>query len=128
MTPDFNVLHLSSTTFEATMNLLRAEIGAADLMVLHEIDTQTIVRKSGLEIPPLRQILYFHPRYMKRVLEGNAAAVIEAPLKFTVRETVEGAVHCHFIRPEYLFGRYNGLEDLGAELKGIVEKIAKNVS
>ncbi len=127
MTPDFNIQIVSKLPFEATLQTLRDHIAAADMMILHEIDTQMIVKKGGLGIPPLRQLLYFHPRYMKRVLEGNPASVIEAPLKFAVRETESGEVHCGYIRPDYLFGRYQKMEEMAAELDAMAAKIASSL-
>lgn len=127
MTPDFNIQIVSNLPFEVTLQTLRDQIAAQDMMILHEIDTQMIVKKSGLEIPPLRQLLYFHPRFMKRVLEGNPASVIEAPLKFAVRQSESGEVHCGYVRPEYLFGRYEKMGEMGAELDGIAAKIASSL-
>jgi uncharacterized protein (DUF302 family) len=114
--------------FETTLTTLRESIGAAEMMVLHEIDTQAIIARAGISSGGLRQLLYFHPRFMKRVLDGNASAVIEAPLKFVVREVDSGGVNVHFWQPTATFGRYAGLESLGAELEPIAEKIAATVA
>ncbi len=124
---EFNRWFASNAGFETTLQTLRDAISDAEMMVLHEIDTQAILKKGGIEIGGLRQILYFHPRYMKQVLETDASAVIEAPLKFVVRESGENQVVCNYIRPSYLFGRYAGLEKMGAELDGIAVKIAASV-
>ena len=122
--PDEHIVVLSPFAFGETLDVLRGRIIGADMMVLHEIDTQAIIARAGVESLGLRQLLYFHPRYMKRVLEGNPAAVIEAPLKFVVRET-PGAVLVHGISPRFLFGRYAGLEALGDELEELAASTAQ---
>ena len=113
----------SPYSFDETVELLRAAIIAADMMVLHEIDTQAIVRRGGIEISGVRQLLYFHPRWMKIVVETTPDAVIEAPLKWVIRETPEGTM-CNASWPSQTFGRYAGLEAMARELDAIVERIA----
>lgn len=123
LAPVENIAVSSPFSFGETLDFLRGRIAGADMMVLHEIDTQAIIARAGVESLGLRQLLYFHPRYMKRVLEGNPAAVIEAPLKFVVRETAEGVL-VHRISPRFLFGRYQGLSELGEELELLASRIA----
>ena len=128
--PKGNTLLHSALDFEVTLAALRQAIGAEEMMVLHEIDTQAIVRRGGIEIPAVSQILYFHPRYMKRVVELNPRAIIEAPLKFVVREVpgqVRGeapGVQVNFWSPTILFGRYEGLGALAEELEEVAGRIA----
>lgn len=122
--PPENIALASPLDFEETLAVLRANIESAEMMVLHEIDTQKIIARAGIQSPGLRQILYFHPRFMKRVLEGNPAAVVEAPLKFVVRET-PGGVLVHRLSPRFLFGRYKGLSELCEELEVLAAQIAQ---
>lgn len=122
--PAENICVTSPLGFEETLGVLRERIIAADLMVLHEIDTQKIIARAGVQSEGLLQILYFHPRYMKRVLEANPAAVVEAPLKFVARETAEG-VRVHRLSPRFSFGRYEGLRELGEELETLAATIAR---
>ena len=124
--PEGNISLHSPLGFEPTLAALRQAIVDAEMMVLHEIDTQAIVRRGGIEIPGVRQILYFHPRYMKRVVETDPRAIIEAPLKFVVREVPAeaGAVEVNFWRPALLFGRYEGLEPLAQELEEVAARVA----
>ncbi len=77
--------------FEATLAQLKSAIAAAELWLVHEIDTQMLVAKAGLQIRPTRQLLFFHPRYMVRLLAENAAALPEVPLKVVVTEDEEDA-------------------------------------
>lgn len=123
LTPAENIVVSSPLRFEETLTVLRTGIENAEMMVLHEIDTRKIIARAGVESLGLRQLLYFHPRFMKRVLEGNPATVIEAPLKFVVRETDE-SVAVHYISPRFLFGRYEGLSELGEELETLAARVA----
>ena len=123
MLPQSNHPFASPHSFDQTVERLRAAIVTADMMVLHEIDTQAIVRRGGIEIPGVRQLLYFHPRWMKIVVETAPDAVIEAPLKWVIRETPDG-IRCNASLPSQTFGRYAGLEAMARELDGIVEHIA----
>jgi len=121
--PPENIAVASPLDFARILDALRASIVREEMMVLHEINTQAIIARAGVESMGLVQILYFHPRYMKRVLEGNPAAVIEAPLKFAVRETPDGTF-IHRLSPRFLFGRYQELHGLGEELEQIAARIA----
>ncbi|HEV2674274.1 MAG TPA: DUF302 domain-containing protein [Aliidongia sp.] len=105
---------------------LRTAIEAADLWVLHEIDPQMLLRRGGYAISPARQILFFHPRLMVRLLAADPAALLEAPLKFAVFERPDGGVEVRWIDPAAAFARYGdpGLAELGAELAAVSDAIA----
>ncbi len=45
--------------------LTKENILAEGFLILHEIDTQSIVSKHGIIIKPLKQILFFHPNYIQ---------------------------------------------------------------
>jgi uncharacterized protein (DUF302 family) len=119
--PEFLLEFVSLYNFAQTVDRLRHAIQDAGFLLLHEIDTQTVVKAHGLEIDGLRQLLFFHPRYIKTILEHNNAAIVEAPLKLIVMETEAGVV-VRCAKPSYLFGRY-GLQDLGQELELLVTTI-----
>ena len=50
--------------FETVYTQLKENILAEGFLILHEIDTQSIVSKHGIIIKPLKQILFFHPKYL----------------------------------------------------------------
>jgi hypothetical protein len=66
---------------------LKVSIESAGFWILHEIDPQGLLKRGGYEIRAARQILFFHPRFMARLLRADAAALIEAPLKRPPRTT-----------------------------------------
>jgi uncharacterized protein (DUF302 family) len=105
---------------------LRKAIEAANLWVLHEIDPQALLSGGGDAISAARQLLFFHPDLMARVLAADPAALLEAPLKFAVLELPGGAVMLRWADPAAAFARYEcpALADLGRELAATCEGIA----
>ena len=60
-------------------------------MVVTEINPQQMLRMVGMRVRGMRQILFFHLRYMQRILETNRNGGIEAPLKLIVMERPDGS-------------------------------------
>jgi len=127
LTPEFQTELTSVYDFEQTLDHLRQGIQAQGFLLLHEIDTQKIVKAHGVEIAGLKQLLFFHPRYIKAIMAANSAGVVEAPLKFVVMETPP-SVTVRYTKPSHLFGRYTALEEIGEILDSIVRTIAKSVT
>jgi uncharacterized protein (DUF302 family) len=125
--PEFQIELVSLYDFEHTLDRLRQGIQAQGFLLLHEIDTQKIVKAHGVEIAGLKQLLFFHPRYIKAILAANSAGVVEAPLKFVVMEAPP-SVMVRYTQPRYLFGRYTALEEIGEMLDSIVRTIARSVT
>jgi len=123
---DFQRVRISRLPLAGVVSRLRDAITANDVWVLHEIDPQTLLRKGGYAIAAARQIFFFHPRLMARLLTADAAALIEAPLKFAVTELEDGGVAVRWLDPEAAFARYNhpDLTSLGKELAQLCEHIA----
>lgn len=114
--------------FDETCSRLKAAITDADLWLIHEIDPQMLVRRGGYEILATRQLLFFHPRFMVRLLRGDPNALIEAPLKLVVMEMPTGAVAVRSSNPVEAFARYGGLEELGRELSELCSALTASVS
>jgi uncharacterized protein (DUF302 family) len=106
--------------------ILHSSIVDAGLWVLHEIDVQALLKRGGYAVAALHQILFFHPRFMARLLAADPAALLEVPLKFALRETAGGRVVLRWTDPAIAFSRYENpaLTDLGLELSAICEEIA----
>lgn len=118
----------SSLDFEATLTRLRDSIERADLWLIHEIDPRKLVARGGHAILPARQLLFFHPRFMRRILETNPNAILEAPLRIIVMQHPEGHVsvrHPDIVRS---FAMHDGLETMGAELEAIYGTLRSAVS
>jgi uncharacterized protein (DUF302 family) len=87
---------------------------AEGLWNLQEIDPQALLSHGGYEIRAARQLLFFHPRFVDRLLAADPAALLEAPLKFVVLELPDGTVTVRWADPMAGFARYlnKELEDL----------------
>ncbi|RXG98029.1 DUF302 domain-containing protein [Bradyrhizobium zhanjiangense] len=117
---------LSSTLpVEEIVTRLKDRILAADLWVLHEINPQMLLHRGGYDIGPARQILFFHPRLMSRLLAADSAALLEVPLKFAVIGFREGRTELRWLDPGKAFARYRSpaLAALGDELADVCESI-----
>ena len=126
--PEFHVLTKSIYDFSDTVELLKASIEAQNLMIINEVDPQKMLRLVGVKTDGMRQIFFFHPRYMKQIFETNKQASIEPPLKFVVMEMSNGKVMVRYIRPSHKFDPYMGLHELAAELDEILAEVAMSVT
>lgn len=126
--PEYHVITKSIYDFSDTVELLKASIEAQNLMVINEVDPQKMLRLVGVKTAGMRQIFFFHPRYMKRIFETNKQASIEPPLKIVVMEMPNGKVMVRYIKPSYKFDPYNGLNDLATELDELMAVVANSIS
>ena len=115
----------SSLPVREVVERLRSAIEAAGFWNLQEIDPQTVLSRAGYAIEPARQLFFFHPRYVVRLLGADPAAMLEAPLKFTVLGLPGGMVSVRWVDPIASLARYENraLEDLGHELSAACEQI-----
>lgn len=125
----FQHARITTLPFEAVLARLRQAIQAAGLWVLHEIDPQSVLRRGGYEIDPARQILFFHPDLMVRLLQANPAALLEAPLKLAVVQLPDSTVTIRWHDPAAAFNRYDSalLSELGQELASRCDQIVTAV-
>jgi uncharacterized protein (DUF302 family) len=96
-------------------------------MVVTEVNPQQMLRMVGMRTGGMRQILFFHPRFMKRIFETNRNGGIEPPLKILVMERPDGKTMVRYESPGHVFAAYEGLADLAAELTALVEGIVESV-
>jgi uncharacterized protein (DUF302 family) len=125
--PDFHTIVSSKYNFDDTVDMLKGAIEAKNLMVIKEVDAQKMLRMVDVKTKGMKQLLFFHPRYMKSIMKTNKNATIEPPLKIVVMEKPDGKVMVKYIKPSYLFGRYVGMEKIGEELDTLVAGIVQSV-
>ncbi len=125
--PDFLVTTRSGQEFDATLTTLKKAIEGENLMVILEINPQQMLRLVGMRVGGMRQILFFHPRLMKQIIETNRNGGIEAPLKLLVMEAPDGAVRVRYHDPVHQFAPYEGLGEFATELRGILERVVDAV-
>lgn len=124
--PEFLMTTRSSLGFDETVATLKGAIEEQNLMVLHEINPQQMLRMVGMRVPGMRQIVFFHPRYMRRIFETNRIGGIEPPLKLLVMDTPNG-VMVRFHDPVHQFAPYEGLGEIATELRGLIDTIIASV-
>jgi len=122
----FQNFRVSNAPFEEVIWRLRDAIEGAGLWVLQEINSNMLLKRGGYGAAPVRQILFFHPSFMARILEADSAAVLEAPLKIAILELPSGIVQVRWTDPVALFARYGStlLAELGRELATACQEIA----
>ncbi len=125
--PDFLVTVPSARDFDQTVALLKQAIEGENLMVVDEINPQQMLRMVGMRTRGMRQILFFHPRFMKRIIETNRHGGIVPPLKVLVMEMPNGRVMVRYHDPVHQLEPYTGLEELAAELRGVIEHVVAAV-
>jgi uncharacterized protein (DUF302 family) len=86
-----------------------------------------MLRMVGVKTRGIRQVFFFHPRFMKRLMDINPHATIEPPLKVAVMETPQGTAFVKYLKPSYLFGRYEGADAIGKELDALLAKIVAHI-
>lgn len=118
----------SAYGFEETIARLKAAIASEDLWVVAELDPQMLLKKGGYEIRPTRQIFYFHPRYMSRLLMANPAAIVEAPPKFVVMTGPDGGVTVRHPDMGAALAAYDGMSEIAAELVVISHRIFSSIT
>lgn len=122
MPNDGSTLSMSKYSFSETVDILKGAIEGQNLMVIHEVDGQKMLKMAGKNVGGMKQIFFFHPKYMAKVLEANEMAGIQIPLKFIVMEKGDRVIIRYFM-PSVVLSSYKGTESIANELDGLIKKI-----
>lgn len=125
---DGSEMKKSKYSYSETLDLLKGAIEEQNLMVIADIDGQKMMRMAGKQTKGMRQIFYFHPKYMRRVIEANQAASIQIPLKLLVMEKPDNTVVVRFLKPSTVLNEYAGEEEIAKELDGLLENILNEIA
>ncbi len=89
--------------------------------------SQKVLARGGYAIQEGRQILFFHPRLLARMLEIDPAALLEAPIKFAVMQMGKGETTIRWIDPAAAFARYGNpkIAKLGLDLSKTCHALAE---
>lgn len=117
----------SKYDFDETVSRVKQAIEGQQLMVLFSADHQQMLKMVGVDAMPMQTIEFFHPRYGKRIFEGNRDASAEVPLRIMVMEGPMGTM-VSWVKPSTTIGKYKGLEGLGAELDTTLQQVATTVA
>jgi uncharacterized protein (DUF302 family) len=128
MPKDGSTVRMSKYSFSETVDILKGAIEEQNLMVIHVIDGQKMLRMAGKEVKGMKQVFYFHPKYMRKVMEANKEAGIQIPFKFIIMEKPNGKVVVRYFMPSTLLNTYKGEEAIAKELDGLVSKIVNEIT
>ena len=85
--PTHQEVIVSRFDFEETLVQLRQAIANTGVWLIQEINPQMFLARAGYAIQPVRQLFYFHPRYVVKMLPIDPASFPEIPLKLVILET-----------------------------------------
>lgn len=119
---DGSQMAMSKYSFSETVDMLKGAIEQQNLMVIHEIDGQKMLKMAGKEVGGMKQLFFFHPMYMKKVVEANEMAGIVIPLKIIVMEKGDKIMVRYFM-PSIVLKPYKGTEAIAKDLDAKVTKI-----
>jgi uncharacterized protein (DUF302 family) len=106
--------------FGQVYGTLKQRITEHGFLLLHEIDTQAIVAKHGITIPPLRQLLFFEPKYIAQIMANDPLAINDIPLKLVLQEVDANTTQLSFKNP------VGSLQDYGLNAE-MAEELLKRV-
>lgn len=109
--------------FGQVFSTLKQRITDHGFLLLHEIDTQAIVAKHGITIPPLRQLLFFEPQYIAQIMAGDPLAINDIPLKLVLQEVSAHTTQLSFKNPVGSLQDYGLDPAMAAELLERVQGI-----
>lgn len=109
--------------FGQVYSTLKQRITDHGFLLLHEIDTQAIVAKQGIAIPPLRQLLFFEPKYIAQIMAGDPLAINDIPLKLVLQQVDANTTQLSFKNPVGSLQDYGLDPTMAAELLERVQGI-----
>lgn len=109
--------------FGQVYKTLKQRITEQGFLLLHEIDTQAIVAKHGVRIAPLRQLLFFHPKYIAEIMANDPLAINDIPLKLVLHQLDETTTQLSFKNPVHSLQDYGLKPEMAAELLKRVQGI-----
>ena len=119
---DGSKMAMSKYSFSETVDLLKGAIEQQNLMVVYELDGQKMLKMAGKNVGGMKQLFFFHPAYMAKVMKANEMAGIVIPFKIIVMEK-KGMVMVRYFMPSTVLKSYKGTETIASELDGKVTKI-----
>jgi uncharacterized protein (DUF302 family) len=126
--PPLQSVVVSAMDFDATVARLKQAIIEEDLWLIDEVNPQVLLERGGYAIQPARQLFFFHPRYLVRLLGADPAALVEIPLKLVILQMPDGSVTVRHKHVEELLSPYRGVSELAAELAGISSRLTLSCS
>lgn len=112
---------ISRYSFDETVEKLMAGIEISGLKVVARIDARENLKKIGIEIGGNTIFEVFHPGIAREVFQKDIRAGIVPPIRIYVYEA-GGMTHVAAQNAAALFSGYNGLEEIGKKVDGMIER------
>ena len=110
-------------SFDKAYETIKKRIVDEGFLLLHEINTQEIVAKHGVDIPALRQLLFFEPKYIAQIMELDPLGINDIPLKLVLHDLGENGTSISFQNPALSLKDYNLEDPMRNELLERVRRI-----
>ncbi|MEO1054048.1 MAG: DUF302 domain-containing protein [Bacteroidota bacterium] len=111
--------------FLGVYETLKKRIVEEGFLLLHEINTQKIVAGHGVNIPALRQLLFFEPKYIEQIMKSDTLAINDIPMKLVLLDMENGKTDVSFQNPTGSLKDYNldteMLEELLSRINNIMD-------
>lgn len=117
----------SNYSFQETLDRLTGAVRDANLVLIKEVDYQTMLKMVNMNTEGLRSYEVFHPRYGAQLFGGDRRAGLEVPLRIFVSEDGERAIISYY-QPSSVFAGYSGLGGLGSELDGVFDQMTNQAT
>ncbi|PWL38887.1 hypothetical protein DKG77_11675 [Flagellimonas aquimarina] len=112
-------------SFSETFDTIKSRIVNNGFLLLHVIDTKQIVSKHNIEISPLKQLLFFQPKYISQIMLENHLAINDIPLKIVVKYLEDNVTSVSYQNPAKNLLDYNLGNQIGEELMECIDTILK---
>jgi uncharacterized protein (DUF302 family) len=103
---------------------LEAAVAARGLTVFARIDFSADAAAAGLQLRPMRLLVFGNPRAGTPLLAAAPTAGIDLPLKVLIWEAADGSVAVGYNSPAWIGERHSVPEELRARLQPVVELAA----
>ena len=110
------------TVPEAT-DALVAAIEGAGAMVVAVVDHQANAEGTGLELPPIRKVIFGNPQVGTPIMQADPRAAILLPQMVIVWEDADGQVQLSYLDPDAAFADLDVPAEALAPVKGALEKL-----
>jgi len=125
---DGSKMAMSKYSFSESVDIIKGAIEEQNLMVIHVVDGQKMMRMAGKQTKGMKQIFFFHPKYMAKVLAANKMAGMAIPFKMIVMEKPDGKVVVRYMMASTALKQYKGTEAVAKELDTLILKVIKEAT
>jgi uncharacterized protein (DUF302 family) len=121
------VMVKSAHDMQTTLDRLKADIAAKDLMFFFEVDQSALAAEAGIEIPPSVLLNFGNPALGTLFVQAKPQAGLDWPVRLLVSEDAGGQVWASYTDFAWIAQRH-GITNRDAEFRKASEVIASIAS